>query len=121
MSEPSSFEDFWPIYLKAHSAEETRLLHFAGTAAAVGCVAAFAVSRKPAWLLAALVAGYGPSWAGHALVEGNRPATLSHPLWSLKADFKMAQMAAAGTLDDELERLNIVEPSKRAGTRLAAE
>lgn len=118
MREPSSFEEFWPTYLKAHSAKETRLLHFAGTAAAAGCVAMFAASGKPKWLLGALVAGYGPSWAGHAFVEGNRPATLSHPLWSLMADFKMLEMAATGTLGAELERLGIVEPPP---TRLAAE
>lgn len=109
MSNLSSFDEFWPIYLKAHSAPETRLLHFAGTAAAAGCVLAFATTRKPGWLLAALAAGYGPSWAGHALVEHNRPATLEHPLWSLKADFKMLEMAVAGTLDAELARLGIGE------------
>lgn len=110
MSEPFSFDEFWPIYLNAHRSPETRFLHFVGTAAAVGCVVAFATTRKPRWLLAALAAGYGPSWAGHALVEGNRPATLTHPLWSLKADFKMLEMAASGTLDAELARLGISKP-----------
>ncbi|MDO9381365.1 MAG: DUF962 domain-containing protein [Hyphomicrobiaceae bacterium] len=110
MSEPSSFDEFWPIYLKAHSSPETRVLHFLGTAAAAGCVLAFAKTRKPGWLLAALAAGYGPSWAGHALVEHNRPATLTHPIWSLRADVKMLEMAAAGTLDAELARLGISKP-----------
>lgn len=118
MREPSSFEDFWPVYLKAHSARETRLLHFAGTIAAAGCVAMFAASGRPKWLLGALFAGYGPSWTGHALVEGNRPATLSHPLWSLMADVKMLEMAASGTLDAELQRLGIAEPRP---ARMAAE
>ena len=118
MSEPSSFDEFWPVYLKAHCSPETRLLHFAGTVAAAGCVAAFAKTRKPGWLLAALAAGYGPSWAGHALVEHNRPATLAHPIWSLRADFKMLEMAASGTLDAELARLGIGKPLP---VRVAAE
>ena len=83
------------------------------TAAAAGCVAAFAATRKPGWLLAALFAGYGPSWAGHALVEHNRPATLAYPLWSLMADFRMREMTAAGTLDAELARLGIGQPYRR--------
>lgn len=117
MREPASFEEFWPIYLKAHSAKETRMLHFAGTAAAAGCVLMFAKLGKPRWLLGAMVAGYDPSWAGHAFIERNRPATLSHPIWSLMADAKMLEMAATGALDDELKRLGIAEQT----TQLSAE
>lgn len=107
MRDPSTFDEFWPTYLQAHSAKETRALHFAGTAAAAACVAMFAKSRRPGWLAGAAVAGYLPAWIGHAVVEGNTPATFTHPLWSLMADAKMAHLALSGELDDELERLGI--------------
>ena len=107
MREPATFDEFWPIYLEAHASPETRALHFAGTAAAACCIAMFATTGRARWLAGALVAGYAPAWIGHALVEGNKPATFKHPLWSLQADFKMAQMAASGELDGELARLGI--------------
>lgn len=107
MTRPSSFEEFWPDYLRAHSDPRSRALHIAGTAAGLGCTAMFLLSGRPRWLLAALASGYGSAWAAHALFEKNTPATFSHPLWSLRGDLRMARMAVAGTLDAELLRMGI--------------
>lgn len=104
MKKFESFEEFWPFYVREHSKKLTRQLHFAGTTAALACVAGAMYTRHK-WLLAvAPVAGYGPAWFSHFFIEKNRPATFKHPLWSLKADFVMWAKMLDGTMDAEVER-----------------
>jgi hypothetical protein len=105
MSEIHSFDDFWPHYVHAHRSRTNRALHYVGTTAALGTVAAAAVTLNPAWLLLTPVAGYGPAWAGHFFFEKNKPATFANPLWSLRADFKMYRLALRGKMAAEVERL----------------
>jgi len=100
-----SFEQFWPYYVREHSKKTTRALHFIGTTAAMGCVAA-GVFAKKRWLLAlAPIVGYGPAWIGHFFVEKNRPATFDYTLWSFQADLKMWSMTLRGSMDAEVERV----------------
>lgn len=109
--EMKTFEDFWPYYVKAHSSKGNRRLHFAGTTAAMGLVAASVLTRR--WWLAALapLVGYGAAWVGHFLVEGNVPATFGHPLWSLQADFVMWKKTLEGSMDGEVERVLAADAS----------
>lgn len=85
----SSFEAFYPFYLKEHSKAWTRRLHFIGTTLgmfiAVGCVAKGAPEKL--WL--GLVAGYGFAWISHAFIERNKPATFQYPLFSFRGDFRL--------------------------------
>jgi hypothetical protein len=104
MTRPSSFEEFWPDYLRAHGDERTRAMHIAGTAAGIGCAALAVATRKPKWALAALVSAYGAAWLSHATFERNVPATFSHPLWSLRGDLRMFRLALSGKLDREVAR-----------------
>ena len=110
---PKSFDEFWPEYLRAHSRAETRAIHIAGTVAAAACVAGFAKTRRPGWLLAALVTGYAPAWIAHGLLEKNAPKTATNPLWSLRADLKMLTAAMTGTLDSELKRAGVDVRTRR--------
>ncbi len=99
------FAEFWPVYLAAHSHPANRLLHVAGTAAALGLLLAAALAGLP-WLgLAAVIAGYGTAWCGHFLIEGNRPATFGHPFLSLAADLRMLGLFVCGKLEREATRL----------------
>lgn len=100
-----SFEEFWPHYVGAHRHPVNRALHYAGTSMALGTVGAAVVTWNPTWLVLTPIVGYGPAWIGHFLLEGNKPATFSHPLWSLRADFKMLGMALRGKMADEVTRL----------------
>lgn len=93
-----TFEEFWPFYVSQHSLPSTRALHFAGTTMVFGALAAAAVLRSPAWLLAAPVLGYGPAWIGHFFFERNRPATFTYPLWSLRGDLRMWWRMATGKM-----------------------
>ena len=62
------------------------------------------------WLLIVMpVAGYAFAWISHAAIERNRPATFTHPLWSLRADFKMWWLWLSGRLDAELAAAGVSE------------
>ena len=104
-----SFAEFWPSYLREHARPATRRLHYAGTSLVV-LIAIAAIATRSWWLLAAMpVAGYAFAWLGHFAVEGNRPATFSHPLWSLRADFRMWRLWLSGRLGPELRAAGIEE------------
>ena len=97
-----SFEDFWPYSVAQHRDPTCRKLHVAGTALALGCVAAS--PAFPPALVAAPVVGYGLAWIGHYAFEHNRPATFGHPLWSLRGDARMLVLTLLGKMDAEVER-----------------
>lgn len=101
----TSYDEFWPHYVHAHRNPVNRALHYAGTTAAIGTVAAATVTLNPAWLLLTPVVGYGPAWIGHFVFEKNKPATFDHPLWSLRADFKMLGLALRLKMRAEVERV----------------
>jgi hypothetical protein len=100
-----TFEEFWPHYVHAHRDPRNRALHYAGTTAVLGTVAAATVTFNPGWLLLAPIVGYGPAWVGHFVFEKNKPATFEHPLWSLRGDFKMYLLALRGRMGAEVERV----------------
>ena len=102
--EIKSFAQFWPHYVADHSKPATRVLHLAGTAAALGCTAALIAKRKWKFLPLALIPGYGAAWVGHFFVERNKPASFKYPLWSFIADYKMVALMLAGKMDAEVER-----------------
>ncbi len=97
----SSFEEFWPRYLQAHSDPKTRACHVAGTIAGTALFLTGIATRKP-WLSAAgLVAGYGPAWLSHAFIEHNKPETFKAPFRSLAADYLMAWHVLRGSIDEQ--------------------
>ncbi|MFC4272138.1 DUF962 domain-containing protein [Sneathiella chungangensis] len=103
----SSYDEFWPYYLREHSKVSCRRLHYFGTTLALFCLIA-AIALKTPWLiLLALVAGYGPAWVAHFFVEKNRPATFTYPLWSLYSDFRMYFYWIGGRLPAELKKAGI--------------
>jgi hypothetical protein len=110
MSGASGFENFaafWPHYLREHSKPETRRWHIVGTGAGSVLAAAAFFSFSPVLLAAAVFVGYAPAWCAHFLVEKNRPTTWRHPLWSLRADYRMALLWLAGGLKKALHDAGI--------------
>ena len=104
-----SYEEFWPFYVSQHLNPVNRALHFVGTTALlVGGAAALLVS--PWWFATAPVAAYGFAWVGHFLFEKNTPATFTHPLWSLRGDFRMYQLIWRGRLGPEIARARELFP-----------
>ena len=98
-----TYREFWPFYVSEHMNPTNRALHFAGTSLVFTCLLG-ALLVSPAWLAAAPFAGYGFAWVGHFFFERNRPATFTHPLWSLRGDFRMFRLTLLGRMGPELER-----------------
>src|SRR6185503_20611147 len=98
----TSFEEFWPFYVREHSNPLNRALHFVGTSLAIGCASGAALGQ---WYLLPMapVCGYSFAWVGHFFVEKNRPATFTYPLWSLAADFVMWKKMLTGQMAAEVE------------------
>jgi hypothetical protein len=92
------FADFYPVYLAEHANPTSRRLHLVGSSLALVCLAGFAATLNPLWLLAALVCGYGFAWVGHFFFEHNRPATFRQPLYSLVGDWKMYWQTLTGRI-----------------------
>lgn len=106
-----SFEEFWPHYLRDHSAHGTRALHYVGYFAAIGLALTGAVVFSDPWfVLYGIVVGYAFSWIGHIFIEGNVPATFGHPIWSFRADLRMCHLWLSGGLAAELEKAGIKQP-----------
>ena len=79
MTEPQSFEEFWPYYVGEHSKPITRNLHFFGTHLGLLNLVAAIAFLQPLYILSGLVCGYGFAWIGHFFLEKNRPATFTYP------------------------------------------
>jgi hypothetical protein len=105
MQEITSFEDFWPFYVKEHSNPLNRTLHFIGTSGGLLCLGTALVTGQ-FWLLpVAPVIGYAFAWTGHFFVEKNKPASFKYPLWSFKADWVMWFKILTGQMNAEVERI----------------
>jgi hypothetical protein len=100
-----SYEEFWPFYLSQHSKPDTRRCHFIGTSFVFLFIIVAVVTWNVWWLLAAPVTAYAFAWFSHFFIEGNKPATFGHPLWSLRADFRMYRMMLLGQLEKEFNKL----------------
>jgi len=104
MSAPTSFAEFWPEYLAAHSAPATRALHFIGSSLAVICFVVFLATLDWRFLVATPIVGYGFAFVSHFTIEHNNPKTFENPLWSLMADYRMLGLWLMGMLQPELTR-----------------
>ena len=104
-SEIGSFEVFWPQYLGEHRRASCRFVHYVAGLAALALVSWGVASEQWILLAAAPVVSYGLAWFAHFFIEKNVPATWAHPLWSLKAEYKMLAYAATGRLRAEYVRV----------------
>lgn len=103
----TTFEEFWPFYLREHSKPQTRALHYIGTTLVVGIALYAGATSNWLMLLALPLAGYFFAWIAHFTVEKNRPATFTYPLWSLLADFRMWWLWLTARLGPELKRAGV--------------
>lgn len=99
-----TYAQFWERYLAAHSAPQTRALHYAGSGLGLLLLAAAAARRDWRFLAAAPIIGYACAWTGHAVFEHNKPETFGHPVWSLCSDFRMLFSFLTGRLAEERRR-----------------
>lgn len=101
----STFEEFWPHYLKAHARPETRTMHLLGTTLGILGVASWLKTGRIKYLAAGVAGSYGSAWIGHFAFEKNTPAAFENPVWSLEADLRMYRLWLTGNLDAEISRV----------------
>ena len=109
------FEKFWIYYLTQHRKPATRSWHFVGTSL-VFLFIILALSFLNWWfLLLAPLSAYALAWISHFFIEGNKPATFGHPLWSLRADFRMYWFILTRQLENELAKTGHFEKESKNG------
>ena len=108
----TSFDEFFPHYLREHAKPETRAIHYVGTLTAIALMI-YAVATGTWWLLlVAIVTGYFFAWVAHFFVEKNRPATFTYPWWSYISDFRMLWLWMTGRIGAELEKAGVPTGAK---------
>lgn len=93
---PKTFEEFFPQYMALHAKPVTQWIHVSFTLLGFLLILSGALSGEWLWVVIAPVVIYGPLFLSHFLIEKNKPATFSHPLWSVRADFRMARLKISG-------------------------
>jgi hypothetical protein len=111
----SKLDDFWPFYVSQHMNRTNRRLHAVGTTLAIVLGVVALIWRAPFVAVSAVAVAYGFAWAGHFFFEKNRPATFTHPLLSLRADFRMYRLTLRGEMDTEILLLTKELKTLRAG------
>jgi hypothetical protein len=104
MSEPTTYEEFWPEYVRAHQNPINRALHVVGTLTGAALAVRGALSLRPRRVLKGFAVGYAFAWVGHFVFEGNKPASFGHPLWSFRGDWEMLYRIFTGSMDAELAK-----------------
>ena len=110
MQKLGSFNEFWPVYLRAHANPTCRGLHYAASASGLAALLLLVLTGNAWWLFVGLILSYGFAWVGHYKVENNVPLTFTHPWWSLIADYRMFFLWLTGGLARHLRAAN-VEPA----------
>ena len=99
-----NFQEFWRLYVRAHSQPGTRGFHFAGTGIGWTLLASGLAFGKWWLVLLALIVPYPIVWFSHFFIEHNTPATFRHPAWSWLADQKMVGMMLLGRMTGEVKK-----------------
>jgi hypothetical protein len=105
--EITTYQAFWPYYLREHSKATTRAWHYVGTSLALALLVYAIVSQKWVFIGAAVISGYFFAWVSHGAFEKNKPATFTYPLWSLYSDFKMLFCFLTGRMNTELKAAGV--------------
>ncbi len=100
----STFEDFWPHYVRLHTRAETQWLHALASTACIGLVTAGLVTRNPIFFVAAPLADYVIAQASHRLFEENRTTPWKRQTWHTRAELRMLRLVVTGRMRAEVAR-----------------
>eukprot|EP01112_Ceratiomyxa_fruticulosa_P014863 TRINITY_DN430_c0_g1_i1.p1 TRINITY_DN430_c0_g1~~TRINITY_DN430_c0_g1_i1.p1 ORF type:complete len:111 (+),score=20.86 TRINITY_DN430_c0_g1_i1:197-529(+) len=94
----TSFDSFYPFYLKEHSNRTNRRLHLIGTFIGQFFAIYFLLTGQFIKIPLAFIPGYFFAWIGHFVFQKNKPATFKYPFFSLMGDFKMFYQVLTGKI-----------------------
>lgn len=109
--EVSTFEEFWPHYVRMHARPETQRLHAAATLTAAALVGAGLLRRRPLLLFLAPVADYAIAQLAHRRFEHNVTQPWRNPAWHLRAELRMLKLVMSGKMAEEVERVGGEPPA----------
>jgi len=98
MKEFNSFKQFYPYYLKEHTNDVCRRLHFFGSSLVIILLLAGLWTMNTWYFVMMPIAGYSFAWVGHFFFEHNKPATFTYPLYSFIGDWKMFAQILSGRI-----------------------
>jgi hypothetical protein len=100
----STFEEFWPHYVRLHTRPETQALHAVATLTCIGLVGAAVVLRNPLFALAAPLADHAIAQVSHRVFEANRTTPWKNQLWHTRAELRMLRLVLTGRMAGEVAR-----------------
>lgn len=100
----TSFEEFWPYYVREHLHPGTRLFHVMGTIIGTGSFLNIFLFGSWWFLWVSPAVGYAFAWTGHLFFEKNKPATFKYPLFSLMGDYVLTYKEIRGEMRREIAR-----------------
>ncbi len=98
MKEFNSFKQFYPYYLKEHTNDVCRRLHFFGSSLVIILLLGGLWTMNTWYFVMMPIAGYSFAWVGHFFFEHNKPATFTYPLYSFIGDWKMFAQILSGRI-----------------------
>jgi hypothetical protein len=111
-----TFQEFWPLYLQAHSKPGTRAVHYCATVIGAGS-AIVAAALGEVFLLAGIGVAYAVAIGAHILIEKNRSMIRVNPVWGAVADLRMFWLALTGGLAREIAKSDALPRRRRVGNR----
>jgi ubiquinone/menaquinone biosynthesis C-methylase UbiE len=98
------FQEFWPLYLRAHQLPGTRALHYFATTVGILSAVEAVAAREPLIFAGGIALSYLIAIAAHWFIEGNQPLIRINAFWGAVADLRMCWLALTGRLAAELAR-----------------
>jgi hypothetical protein len=100
----TTFEEFWPHYVRLHARPETQALHAVATLTCMTLLGAAVVLKNPLLALAAPLADYAIAQTSHRVFEANRTTPWKNQIWHTRAELRMLRLVLTGRMAAEVAR-----------------
>ena len=101
----STFNEFWPRYLRSHGSRASQAFHFGGLVLSLALAAALLSCGMVFFLVLAIVPAQIGAAIGHKLSPRRDRAVEDHPDWAALADLRMCGLMVTGRLEREIAAL----------------
>jgi hypothetical protein len=99
----TSFEDFWPHYVRLHTKPETQWIHALATSTSIVLLSA-AIARKSLFLAAiSPFANHLIAQTSHRIFEANKSTPWKNQIWHTRAELRMLRLVVTGKMAAEVD------------------